>query len=155
MERGTKLRAVLQRVKRCSVAVEGVVYSEIGEGLLVLLGVEPDDGNDQTDYLADKILKVRIFPDGDGRMNLSALDVRAGIMVVSQFTLLANCSKGRRPSFVAAAPPEKAEELYRVFVGRVSDSGLTVRTGVFGAMMNVRLDNWGPVTFIVDTPPKE
>ncbi len=139
-------------MKRCSVAVEGEEYSEIGEGLLVLLGVEADDGNEQADYLADKILKVRIFPDGDGRMNLSALDVRAGIMVVSQFTLLANCRKGRRPSFVAAAPPGKAEELYRVFVGRVSDSGLTVRTGVFGAMMNVSLDNWGPVTIIIDTP---
>ena len=149
------MRAVLQRVRRCSVAVEGEEYSEIGEGLLVLLGVEPDDGNEQTDYLTDKILNLRIFPDGDGRMNLSALDVRAGIMVVSQFTLLANCRKGRRPSFVAAAPPEKAEELYRVFVGRISDSGLTVRTGVFGAMMNVRLDNWGPVTIIIDTPPSK
>lgn len=149
------MRAVLQRVKRCSVMVEGEEYSEIGEGLLVLLGVEPDDGNEQTDYLADKILNLRIFPDDDDRMNLSALDVRAGIMVVSQFTLLANCRKGRRPSFVAAAPPGKAEELYRMFVGRVSDSGLNVRTGVFGAMMNVSLDNWGPVTIIIDSLPSE
>lgn len=118
----------------------------------MLLGVGRGDGEADASYLAEKILNLRIFPDENGRMNLSALVTDADVMVVSQFTLLADCGKGRRPSFVKAAEPEHAEELYRLFTKKVASSGLKVHTGAFGAMMTVSLDNWGPVTLVIDTP---
>jgi D-tyrosyl-tRNA(Tyr) deacylase len=150
-DKGETIRAVVQRVNRCSVSVEGRELSEIAEGLLVLLGVAQDDGEREARYLADKIINLRIFPDEDGRMNLSVADIAGELMVVSQFTLLADTRKGRRPSFVAAADPGDAERLYDTFVALLSESGLRVGTGEFGAMMLVSLDNWGPVTLVIDT----
>jgi D-aminoacyl-tRNA deacylase len=146
------MRAVIQRVKSCSVSIEGQVVSEIGTGLLVLLGVARDDKPSVLAFLSDKVLNLRIFPDSEGKMNLSVLDINAELMVVSQFTLLADCRKGRRPSLVDAADPAIAEPLYEEYVSHLAASGLKVATGVFGAMMDVRLENWGPVTFIIDSP---
>jgi D-tyrosyl-tRNA(Tyr) deacylase len=146
------LRAVLQRVKHCSVSVGGRVHSETGIGLLVLLGIGKSDTEDDAEYLADKILNLRIFPDAAGKMNLSLLDTRGEVMVVSQFTLLADSRKGRRPSFAAAADPVLAEPLYLLMVKRLESTGLNVQTGAFGELMDVSLDNWGPVTLLIDTP---
>lgn len=146
------MRAVVQRVDSCSVAVAGEVVSTTGRGLLVLLGVARGDGEAETAFMADKVLNLRVFPDGEGRMNLSVLETSGELMVVSQFTLLGDCRKGRRPSFVDAMDPGPAEEMYRVFVNRLASSGLTVATGEFGAMMSVKLDNWGPVTLVIETP---
>jgi D-tyrosyl-tRNA(Tyr) deacylase len=146
------LRAVVQRVRRCSVSVGGRVHSEIGEGLLLLVGIGRSDTEDGAAYLAEKILNLRIFPDDEDRMNLSVLETRGDLMVVSQFTLLADCSKGRRPSFAAAAEPVFAETLYLSLVKRLESTGLKVRTGMFGELMDVSLDNWGPVTLIIDSP---
>jgi D-aminoacyl-tRNA deacylase len=146
------VRAVIQRVKSCRVAVDGELRSEIGTGLLVLLGIARGDGEAELSFLADKILNLRIFPDEEGRMNLSVLDTAGELMVVSQFTLLADCRKGRRPSFVDAEDPELAEPLYERFAARLAESGLEVATGAFGAMMAVSLDNWGPVTLVIDCP---
>lgn len=126
--------------------------SRVGRGLLVLLGVAEGDGDGEAAWLAEKVLNLRIFPDDESRMNLSVLDVAGELMVVSQFTLLADCSKGRRPSFVKAAAGDEAERLYLSFVEELSGRGLTVRTGVFGAMMDVALVNSGPVTVVIDTP---
>lgn len=145
-------RAVIQRVKRCRVTVDGSPVSETGEGLLVLLGVARGDGEDAAAWLAEKVLNLRIFPDDQGRMNLSVLETGGEVMVVSQFTLLADCRKGRRPSFVRAADPPEAERLYEWFSKRLADSHLKVATGVFGAMMDVELINRGPVTILIDTP---
>jgi D-aminoacyl-tRNA deacylase len=145
------MRAVVQRVRSCRVSVGGEPPSQIGTGLLVLLGVARGDGEAELSFMADKILNLRIFPDGDGRMNLSVLDIAGELMVVSQFTLLADCRKGRRPSFVGAADPELAEPLYERFAERLAESGLKVATGEFGAMMTVSLDNWGPVTLVIDS----
>ena len=138
-------------MKSCRVDVEGRTVCETGAGLLVLLGVARGDGEAEVAYVADKALNMRIFPDDDGRMNLSVLDVGGEVTVVSQFTLLADTRKGRRPSFVAAEDPAAAEAVYESFNERIRGAGLTVGTGVFGAMMDVVLDNWGPVTIIVDT----
>ncbi len=148
------MRAVVQRVKRCSVAVGDEVISRGGEGLLVLLGVQKGDGAGELEYLAEKILNLRVFPDEEGRMNRSVLDIEGDLTVVSQFTLLADTRKGRRPSFAAAEEPEKAESVYERFVERLRDTGLEVGTGSFGAMMLVSLDNWGPVTLVIDSPSR-
>lgn len=148
------MRAVVQRVKRCSVATGDEVISRGGEGLLVLLGVQKGDGAGELEYLAEKILNLRVFPDEEGRMNRSVLDIEGDLIVVSQFTLLADTRKGRRPSFAAAEEPEKAESIYERFVERLRDTGLEVGTGSFGAMMLVSLDNWGPVTLVIDSPPR-
>ncbi|HEY5493008.1 MAG TPA: D-aminoacyl-tRNA deacylase [Candidatus Anoxymicrobiaceae bacterium] len=145
-------RAVIQRVKRCAVEVEGCLTAETGKGLLVLLGVASGDGEAEMAYMADKTLNLRIFPDEAGKMNLSVMDIGGEMMVVSQFTLLADTSRGRRPSFVAAADPSLAEPLYQAFVERLRAAGLTVGTGEFGAMMDVTLQNWGPVTIVLDSP---
>jgi len=146
------LRAVVQRVRRCSVSIDGRVHSETGTGLLVLIGIGKSDTEDNAAYLADKILNLRIFPDDAGKMNLSVLETHGDLMVVSQFTLLADTGKGRRPSFVAAADPVLAEPLYLSLVKRLESTGLKVRTGTFGELMDVSLDNWGPVTLVIDTP---
>ena len=130
----------------------GEPVARMGGGLLVLLGVAAGDGTTQADYLADKIVNLRIFDDQDGRMNLPLLETGGQMLVVSQFTLLGDCRKGRRPSFTGAAQPEIANRLYEYFVERVGGLGITVQTGRFGAMMQVDLVNDGPVTFILESP---
>ena len=146
------MRAVIQRVKHSSVEVDDRVVGQIGNGLLVLLGVAPDDSVKEADYLVNKIINLRIFEDMNGKMNRSLLETGGELLAVSQFTLLADCSKGRRPSFIKAAQPEKATELYNIFVDGVRRQGIKVETGRFGAMMAVALVNDGPVTIIIDSP---
>lgn len=147
------MRAVVQRVTSASVVIDGETAGEIGPGLLVLLGVAPDDTSAQAKWLADKVAGLRIFADSDGKMNLAVADVPGGgVLVVSQFTLYGDCSKGRRPSFVGAAPPAVAVPLYEAFVAEIKGRGLRTETGRFGADMKVSLVNDGPVTLILDTP---
>ena len=131
--------------------IDGEVAGSIGRGLLVLLGVGQGDSEKQAHWLADKIAGLRIFEDDAGKMNLSVEEVGGSLLVVSQFTLYADCRKGRRPSFTGAAPPEEADRLYQVFVQRLKERGLPVATGVFQAMMQVHLVNDGPVTVVVET----
>ncbi len=145
------MRAVIQRVTSSSVTVEDDLVGRIGKGLLVLLGVATSDTSDDAKYLADKIVNLRIFEDEHHKLNLSLIDTGGEMMVVSQFTLLGDCKKGRRPSFVKAAPPELANELYQQFVERVRQKGVIVKTGRFQAMMEVSLTNNGPVTLIVES----
>jgi D-tyrosyl-tRNA(Tyr) deacylase len=145
------MRAVVQRVSGASVSVDGGVVGSIGEGLLVLLGVGREDTAAEADYLVDKLAGLRIFEDDQGKMNRSLMDVGGGMLVVSQFTLLGDTRRGRRPSFDAAAPPEQARQLYEHFVERARATGLRVETGVFQATMSVSLCNQGPVTLVVDT----
>ncbi len=145
------MRAVVQRVSSAQVTVADEVTGSIGRGLLVFLGVASADGVKQVDYLVEKILGLRIFPDDEDRMNLSVSDVGGELLVVSQFTLLGDCRKGRRPSFVAAAPPELAEELYEQFVSKAAALGIQVATGKFRADMDVQLVNDGPVTMMLDS----
>jgi D-tyrosyl-tRNA(Tyr) deacylase len=146
------MRAVVQRVSRCKVTVDGRVVGEIGPGLLVLLGVGKADTEAAADYLAEKIAGLRIFEDAAGKMNLSALDTRGEVLVVSQFTLYGDVRRGKRPSFDAAARPEEARKLYEYFVQKIRATGLRCETGEFQAMMQVELVNDGPVTIIVDSP---
>jgi D-tyrosyl-tRNA(Tyr) deacylase len=145
------MRAVVQRVAEAAVTVAGERVAAIGPGLLVLLGVGREDKEDDADYLADKVLNLRIFEDEAGQMNRSVLDTSGALLVVSQFTLYGDVRRGRRPGFSAAALPEEANRLYRYFVGRVAQSGLEVREGVFRAMMDVSLVNRGPVTLLLDS----
>jgi D-aminoacyl-tRNA deacylase len=145
------MRAVLQRVSRASVEVDDSCVARIAQGWLVLLGVAQEDGLADAEWLAEKVLNLRGFVDEQGKMNLSVLDIRGEILVVSQFTLLADCRSGRRPSFIAAAKPPIAEELYLLFTKLVEESGLTVGTGVFGASMHVELINDGPITLLLDS----
>ena len=145
------MRAVVQRVKESSVTVGGDIIGKIGAGLLVFLGVSKEDTTNDVDYLADKILNLRIFEDEHGKMNRSLLEARGDMLVVSQFTLLGDCRKGRRPSLTDAAEPDKANELYEQFVEKAGSSGILVKTGRFRAMMDVQLINDGPVTFIVES----
>jgi D-aminoacyl-tRNA deacylase len=145
------VRFVIQRVTRASVRVDGKLEAEIGAGLLVLVGIAATDLSAQADYLADKLVHLRIFPDDQGRMNRSAVDVNASVLLVSQFTLYGDCRKGRRPSFDAAAPAELARELYEYVVTRVRAHGLVTKTGVFQAHMLVELVNDGPVTLLLES----
>ena len=150
------MRACVQRVSRAEVRVDDEVCGRIGRGLLVLLGVAADDTSDDARQLAEKIVGLRIFDDAEGKMNLSLVDVAGAMLVVSQFTLLGDCRKGRRPSFVAAAPPETAEALYHSFVEAVrherpAKSSIEVATGRFRQHMQVSLTNDGPVTMLVDS----
>jgi D-tyrosyl-tRNA(Tyr) deacylase len=145
------MRAVVQRVRSARVLVDGHVTGDIGPGLLVLLGVTHDDSEEQSAYLAGKIVGLRIFEDDAGRMNRAVTDVSGSVLVVSQFTLYGDCRKGRRPSFDAAARPDHAVALYERFADRVRALGVPVSTGVFGAHMQVELVNDGPVTLILDT----
>ncbi|MGD0113489.1 MAG: D-aminoacyl-tRNA deacylase [Armatimonadota bacterium] len=144
------MRAVVQRVSSASVAVDGGTVAAIGRGFLVLLGVASGDTDREAEWLADKIAGLRIFEDEAGKMNLSVQDIGGSILVVSQFTLLADCRKGRRPSFTDAAPPAEADRLYQVFVSAVRKHGIPVKTGVFQAHMEVVLVNDGPVTVVVE-----
>jgi D-aminoacyl-tRNA deacylase len=145
------MRAVLQRVRRASVAVASEVVGQIEQGLLILLGVHRTDSEEQARWLADKVAGLRVFEDAGGKMNIGIQDVKGGILVVSQFTLYGNCEKGRRPSFVEAAAPETAEPLYLQFVNNLRAFGIPVATGNFGADMQVELVNDGPVTLILET----
>ncbi|MFN2131195.1 MAG: D-aminoacyl-tRNA deacylase [Anaerolineae bacterium] len=145
------MRAVVQRVARASVTVEGKVVGAIERGLLILLGVTHDDGDEQAAWLANKVAGLRIFEDDEGKMNLSLLDVGGSALVVSQFTLYGDASRGRRPSFTAAARPEVAEPLCDRFVELLRDAGVTrVESGAFGAHMMVEIHNDGPVTLILE-----
>jgi D-tyrosyl-tRNA(Tyr) deacylase len=147
------MRAVVQRVTEARVVVAGEVVGSIDGGLLILLGVAPDDGPKQVLWLAEKCARLRIFEDDDGKMNRSLLDVGGAALVVSQFTLYGDCRRGRRPSFVGAARPELAEPLYESFVAALGNLGVgCVQTGRFAADMAVSLTNDGPVTLVVDTP---
>jgi D-aminoacyl-tRNA deacylase len=146
------MRAVIQRVRSCRVVVSGEVVGEIGRGLLVLLGVRVDDTVDQARWLAEKVVGLRIFEDEQGKMNVGLADAGGAVLVVSQFTLYGDCSKGRRPSFIDAARPEVAEPLYEAFANAVRMQGVPVATGRFGAMMQVELVNDGPVTLVVEAP---
>ena len=145
------MRAVIQRVRSARVVVGDEVVGAVGPGLLVLLGVAPADTDAEVQWLADKVVGLRIFADDEGKMNRSVADVSGGVLVVSQFTLYGDCRKGRRPSFVGAAPPEVAEPLYEAFLNAVKALGVPTAAGRFGAMMQVELVNDGPVTLILDT----
>jgi D-aminoacyl-tRNA deacylase len=145
------MRAVVQRVSEASVRVGAEVVGTIGPGLLVLLGVGREDAEADVDYLAEKVLNLRIFPDEAGQMNRSVLETGGGILAVSQFTLLGDARHGRRPGYTAAAAPEEANRLYELFVAKLRPSGLRVETGVFRAMMDVALVNQGPVTILLDS----
>jgi D-tyrosyl-tRNA(Tyr) deacylase len=145
------MRVVIQRVKEAQVKVSGVIIGQIGQGLLVFLGVARDDSRASADYLIKKITELRIFEDVQGKMNIPAQEAGAQFLVVSQFTLYGNCDKGRRPSFDEAADPAKGEELYNYFVKELKATKATVETGKFRAMMDVSLINDGPVTFILDS----
>jgi D-tyrosyl-tRNA(Tyr) deacylase len=146
------MRAVIQRVTESSVKTEGRTISVINNGLLVLLGVAREDHRSDADYLANKISNLRIFEDENGKMNRSLLETGGEMLVVSQFTLLGDCRKGRRPSFVTAAEPVRATELYEYFIEQVRHAGIKVETGRFRAMMQVTLVNDGPVTLILESP---
>ncbi|NBO91562.1 MAG: D-tyrosyl-tRNA(Tyr) deacylase [Planctomycetia bacterium] len=146
------MRAVIQRVSRASVTIDGQVVGAIGPGLLVLLGVAPDDSLRQARWLADKVVHLRIFADTAGKMNRSVQEIAGGMLIVSQFTLYGDVSRGRRPSFVNAAGPPVAGPLVEAFVSAVRELGVEPATGRFGADMAVELINDGPVTLVVDTP---
>ena len=145
------MRAVVQRVTEASVTVGDETTGRIGAGLLILLGVAAEDTQRDVIWLAGKVAGLRVFEDPGGRMNLALNDVGGSVLVVSQFTLLGDCRKGRRPSFIAAAPPEKADQLYQSFVAELRGSGLSVETGRFRAEMQVKLVNDGPVTLLLDS----
>lgn len=144
------MKTVIQRVKSASVTIDGQLYSSINQGILVLYGVEKGDIEEFSKYLAEKILKLRIFEDENSKMNLSLKDIQGELLIVSQFTLAGDTRKGTRPSFDTAMPPKEAEIMYNNFVNMAKESGITVKTGIFGAMMDVALINDGPVTFILE-----
>jgi len=148
---GHVMKAVVQRVDRAGVRVEGESVSAIGKGILVLLGIEAGDATADADYLCEKIINLRIFEDEQGKMNLSLLDIKGEMLVVSQFTLLADCRKGRRPSFGNAEAPEKARVLYEYFIKKGKEKLPQTAGGIFQAMMKIDLVNDGPVTIILDT----
>jgi D-tyrosyl-tRNA(Tyr) deacylase len=144
------LRILVQRVKQAQVRVNGDLQASINRGILALVGIKKGDGHAQADHLAAKLVELRIFPDAQGKMNVSAMETGAELLLVSQFTLYGDCSKGRRPGFDDAAPPEQARELYDYFVNKVREKGLPTQTGVFQAHMEVELVNEGPVTFLLE-----
>jgi D-tyrosyl-tRNA(Tyr) deacylase len=145
------MKAVIQRVKEASVEVDGKVVGSIDTGLVILLGVSQEDKEEDANYLAEKIPQLRIFNDGDDKMNLSLMDVSGQMLAISQFTLLGNTRKGRRPSFTEAAAPDLANTLYEYFIRKVHEQGIVVEKGIFGAMMLVKIFNYGPVTILLDS----
>ncbi len=145
------MKAIVQRVANAGVTVENTTISSIGKGIMVLLGVAREDTEKEADYLVDKIINLRIFEDDQGKMNRSLKDIQGQLLVVSQFTLLGDCRKGRCPSFTKAAPPEEAERLYTYFTGRAANAGIEVKTGQFQANMDVSLINQGPVTLMLES----
>ncbi len=150
------MRTVIQKVEKAELIIDGKIHSAIGQGLLVLLGIEDADTHDDIDWLAGKVSRLRVFDDDAGIMNLSVHDVQGEIMVISQFTLHASTKKGNRPSYIRAAKPDHAIPIYETFINKLSsESGCKVVSGVFGAYMKIRLVNDGPVTIAIDTKNKE
>lgn len=149
------MRAVIQRVNRAKVEVNGETFSQIDKGLCILLGVHREDSQEDAKYISEKISNLRIFSDSSGRFNLSVKDIKGEILLVSQFTLLANCSRGRRPDFLDAAPPETAKEMFDLVSSLIQKEGIKVSTGVFQAHMTVSIENDGPVTIILDSREKK
>lgn len=145
------MKATIQRVSKASVSIDGGEQKSVGEGLVILLGVGENDSEADADKLADKILNMRIFPNEEGKFDLSLLDLKGDALIVSQFTLYADCGRGRRPDFTKAAKPDKAVPLYNYFVTRIKASGLKVETGEFAADMLVEIHNDGPVTINIDS----
>lgn len=145
-----EMKAVIQRVASATVTVEGRIVGRIGGGIMILLGVEKGDAETQADWLAEKIINLRMFNDNDGKMNLSVVDIAGSLLVVSQFTLAGNCAKGKRPSFDTAAPADEGRRLYEYFVDVAKRAGRPVETGIFQADMQVAIVNDGPVTFILE-----
>jgi len=148
------MRTVIQRVSEASVKVDGKIAGEISHGLLLLIGIQEDDEKEDAEWLVQKILNLRIFGDQDGKLNLSVVDIKGGILCISQFTLIADYKKGNRPSFIKAARPEKAIPLFDYFKNEISKSGLKTESGIFGADMKVSLLNDGPVTIVMDSKTK-
>ncbi len=145
------MKALIQRVQSGNVTVDGKIISEIDIGLVILLGIQCEDTTEDAKYLADKCVNLRIFSDAEGKFNLSAIDINADLLIVSQFTLYADCRKGRRPNFINAAPPEHSQPLYEQFVMMLNKYNLRVSTGVFGTHMIVNIVNDGPVTILVES----
>jgi len=145
------MRAVVQRVSRASVSVDGQVTGQIGRGLLVFLGIGKEDSQADIDFIADKVANLRVFEDAGGKMNLSVKDICGGILLISQFTLFGDCRKGRRPDFTQAGPPELAKTLYEKTVEAIAEKGIPVQTGIFAAQMEIDLLNNGPVTLVLDS----
>ncbi|MGI6161285.1 MAG: D-aminoacyl-tRNA deacylase [Christensenellales bacterium] len=145
------MRAVVQRVLRASVSIDGQTVSSVKRGFLALIGVSVDDTEADAEYIADKISGHRVFADSEGKMNLSILDIGGEVLAVSQFTLYGDCKKGRRPSFIRAAAPDKGERLYELVAFKLREHGIPVKTGIFGADMQVELINDGPVTILLDS----
>jgi D-tyrosyl-tRNA(Tyr) deacylase len=145
------MRAVIQRVSKGSVVVDEKIVGSINKGFVVLLGISESDTTEAVDYMADKIVNLRIFEDEDEKMNLSLMDIQGELLVISQFTLYGDCRKGRRPNFMSAARPEKAKALYEGFVSRCREMGVKTETGIFQADMKVNIVNDGPVTVIIDS----
>ena len=148
------MKIVIQRVKKSSVSVENRVVGQIDQGVCVLTGIEPTDTVKELEWMAGKLVNLRIFEDSQGKMNLSLLDIKGSALIISQFTLLADCVKGRRPSFTGAGNPVEAQKLYHLFLDKVSEYGIPVEKGIFGADMQVYIENDGPVTFILESPKK-
>ena len=148
---GSNMRSVVQRVDRAMVSVEDKIISSIGKGILVFLGIEKGDSHNDADYLYEKIINLRIFEDAEEKMNLSLLDISGEMLVVSQFTLLGDCRKGRRPSFISAEEPEEAEKLYEYFINKAKEKINHVGAGKFQAMMKIESVNDGPVTMLLDS----
>ena len=148
------MKTIIQRVNHSSVVVSGDIVGKIGTGLCVLVGAEPDDTLKDVEWMANKLVNLRIFEDENGKMNKSLLDINGDALLVSQFTLLADCSTGRRPSFTGAGDPKKAEAIFDALVDKVSSLGVCVQMGVFGADMTVQIENNGPATFILESPKK-
>ena len=144
------MKVLIQRVKEASVTIDGNLYSSVKKGILAFVGIEKNDSEEQVQKLARKIVNLRIFPDENGKMNKSIVDVQGEMLIVSQFTLCGDCKKGTRPSFDNSAEPQIANELYEKFITEVSNYGIKTKTGVFGAMMNISLINNGPVTFMLE-----
>ena len=149
------MRLILQRVSQASVTVGETTVGSIRTGLLILAGMSRSDTESEVDYLSDKVMGLRIFPDSSGKMNLNIVDAGGSLLIVSQFTLYGDCRKGRRPSFDQAAPPERAQALYNYFVEKLRRGPVPVETGVFQAMMEVHLVNQGPVTILMDTADRD
>lgn len=145
------MKVIVQRVTQAEVRVKGNVVGQINKGMLIFIGISKDDEHKDADYLAQKITQLRMFEDAEGKMNLSSLEVEAEFLIVSQFTLYGDCRKGRRPSFDGAADPQKGEELYKYFVNNLRSQTIKVETGQFRAMMDVKLVNDGPVTFVLES----
>lgn len=145
------MRAVVQRVSEAKVSVEGNIVGEIQKGLLVFLGVGEEDEALDLDYMVDKVLGLRIFEDDKGKMNLSLMDIKGEILIVSQFTLYGDVRKGKRPSFSASADPDRAEAIYNEFIEKCKERGVPTAEGIFGANMSVELENDGPVTILIDS----